>query len=80
MSFAETMAFFKMRRCKVGGYPGTTQDYPIDADMDRDLLLLQISSGEEITWGDGGLANFFISPQDLLKRDFSRVLYNWNCG
>ncbi len=69
-----------MRRCKLGGYPGTTQDYPIDAETGKDVLLLQISCGEHITWGDGGLANFFISAEDLARGDFSRVLYNWNCG
>ncbi|HNT78324.1 MAG TPA: ankyrin repeat domain-containing protein [Anaerolineae bacterium] len=80
MTFEEQMAFFKMRRCKLGGYPGSTQDCPIDADNPQQVLLLQISCGEHLTWGDGGLANFFISPVDWLKRDFSRVLYNWNCG
>lgn len=80
MTFAEQMAFFKMRYCKLGGYPGTTQDYPITAETGKDVLLLQISCGEYITWGDGGLANFFISAEDLANCDFSRVLYNWNCG
>lgn len=80
MTFAEQMAFFKMRYCKLGGYPGTTQDYPIVAETGKDVLLLQISCGEHITWGDGGLANFFIAPEDLARRDFSRVLYNWDCG
>ena len=80
MSFQEQMAFFKMRYCKLGGYPGTTQDYPITAETGKDILLLQISCGEHITWGDGGLANFFISAKDLARRDFSRVLYNWDCG
>ncbi len=80
MTFEEQMAFFKMRRCKLGGYPGSTQDCPIDADKPQQVLLLQISCGEHITWGDGGLANFFIAAEDLLKRDFSQVLYNWNCG
>lgn len=80
MSFAEQMAFFKMRYCKLGGYPGTTQDYPITAKIGKDVLLLQISCGEHITWGDGGLANFFVSAEDLAQRDFSRVLYNWNCS
>ncbi|MDY0094758.1 MAG: ankyrin repeat domain-containing protein [Candidatus Vecturithrix sp.] len=80
MTFEEEMAFFKMRRCKLGGYPGSTQDHPIAADTPQQVLLLQISCGEYITWGDGGLTNFFIAPEDLAQRDFSRVLYNWNCG
>ena len=55
-----------------------------------DLLLFQMDSefltdgngnqtGVEILWGDMGIANFFIRAEDLLRRDFSRVLYNWDC-
>lgn len=34
---------------------------------------------EGFTWGDGGIGNFFIRKADLLKRDFSKVLYDWSC-
>lgn len=31
-------------------------------------------------WGDMGVANFFIRREDLLRRDFSRVWYTWDCS
>ncbi len=34
----------------------------------------------EIMWGDMGIANFFISSENLKNRDFSEILYNWSCG
>ena len=30
-------------------------------------------------WGDAGVANFFISEQDLKNKDFTNVVYNWDC-
>ena len=48
-------------------------------------MLLQIDSDEdddrsfEIIWGDCGVANFFINSEALLKKDFSKVIYNWDC-
>ncbi len=71
---------------KIGGYPGFTQSDPREYDenyMDYELLL-QVDSesvDEEwaIMWGDAGVANFFIHPEDLKKLDFSKVLYNWDC-
>ncbi|MBQ0000454.1 MAG: DUF1963 domain-containing protein, partial [Clostridiales bacterium] len=29
---------------------------------------------------DGGVANFFISEEDLLRKDFTNVFYAWDCG
>lgn len=68
---------------KLGGYPFFTQedpraygDYPT-----FDTLLLQVDTDDDlnIMWGDAGVANFFIVLDDLKKRDFSKVLYNWDC-
>ncbi|MBS4207360.1 YwqG family protein [Bacillus sp. FJAT-50079] len=68
---------------KIGGYPFFTQedpraygDYPT-----FDTLLLQIDTEDSlnIMWGDSGVANFFIAEEDLRKRDFSKILYNWDC-
>lgn len=67
---------------KMGGYPFFTQtdpraygDYP-----DATILLLQVDSiGDHIMWGDVGVGNFFISEEALKRRDFSQVLYNWDC-
>lgn len=71
---------------KIGGYPGFTQEDPRgDSEKleNHTILLLQIDSGDvgdrEIMWGDGGVANFFITPEDLANKDFSQVLYTWDC-
>lgn len=68
---------------KIGGYPFFTQNDPREDKTLRDklILLFQLDSDEqnEIMWGDMGVGNFFISKEDLKNRDFSRVLYNWDC-
>ncbi len=64
---------------KIGGYAYFTQSDPRDDD-DTSVLLLQIDSDKEIMWGDVGVANFFIHPDDLANKDFSKVLYNWDCS
>ena len=69
---------------KIGGYPMFTQWDPREGKMENyGILLLQIDSfgaeGKEIMWGDSGVGNFFITPEDLEQRAFSRVLYTWDC-
>lgn len=65
---------------KIGGYAYFTQDDPRRAD-DPMLLLLQLDSDEtmDLMWGDMGVGHFFIREKDLAARDFSRVLYDWDC-
>lgn len=66
----------------VGGHPGFTQgDYRgIDHYQDVDRVLLQLwSDNDTIMWGDSGQGQFTIRRADLLKRDFSKVLYQWDC-
>ena len=66
---------------KIGGYPAFSQEDPRESDSDQTVLLLQIDSedDESIMWGDGGVCGFFCTPDDLKRRDFSKVLYNWDC-
>ena len=65
---------------KLLGYPTFTQSDPRYKDYIKyDTLLLQIDSDDEIMWGDCGVANFFINKEDLKNRDFSKILYNWDC-
>ena|GEM_PF-699402 len=33
-----------------------------------------------ILWGDAGVANFFITPEDLARLDFSRLIFSWDCS
>jgi uncharacterized protein YwqG len=68
----------------IGGYASFTQTDPREAEPDSDwLLLLEIQSSmrddqPSVLWGDAGTGAFFIRPEDLRKRDFSSVLYNWD--
>lgn len=73
----------------IGGYPFFTQEDPrgySEALTGYDILLFQCSSvyaqgnDDDIIWGDCGVANFFIKPEDLKNLDFSKVAYNWDCG
>lgn len=71
---------------KMGGYAYFTQDDPrgyFGTDEDWQLLL-QVDSDDNndrfnIMWGDAGVANFFIRPDDLKRLDFSKVWYSWDC-
>ena len=70
---------------KIGGYPYFIEYDPREENAPHTFLLLQIDidniEGEEICWGNlGGIANFFISPEDLSAYQFDNVLYNWDCS
>lgn len=77
---------------RIGGYPCFEQDDPRDvgeALHKYDTLLLQIvshsmpdGSGKEedlIMFGDNGGCQFFIPRDKLRARDFTDVMYNWDC-
>ena len=71
---------------RLGGYPYFTQTDPRYDERFKDyILLFQLDSDSgdhdeiQIMWGDVGVGNFFIHPRDLKNKDFSKVLYNWDC-
>ncbi len=67
---------------KLGGYPCFAQGDPregIGLDEEPYELLLQIDSEDEIMWGDCGVGNFFIKPSALKQKNFSDILYTWDC-
>ena len=77
---------------RIGGYPCFEQCDPREDDPDLqayDTLLLQIVShtapdekGNEralIMFGDLGGCQFFIPAEKLRNRDFSDILYSWDC-
>lgn len=73
---------------RLGGYPTFTQDDPRrwrDHPNYRhykkigDFGLMTVDTTAGVMWGDAGAAQFLMHEQDLLKRDFSRVIYNWDC-
>lgn len=71
---------------RVMGSPLFTQVDPRSKEQygEYDTLLLQIdslSSGEttQTRIGDDGVMQFFIPAENLKKRDFSKILYWWDC-
>lgn len=70
------------------GYAYFTQSDPREymPELEEHILLFQMDSDfgkdqdYEIMWGDVGVGNFFITPDDLKALDFSKVVYNWDCG
>ncbi|MFY7963953.1 MAG: YwqG family protein [Chitinophagaceae bacterium] len=66
---------------KIGGYAYFSQEDPrlYDENFKDYVLLFQMDTDEEIMWGDSGIANFFIHKDDLVHKDFSNVLFNWDC-
>lgn len=69
-------------------YPEFCQDDPREnltakeaKYFDTVLLQLVSSCGDRniMSWGDGGIANFFINSKALKEKDFSKILYNWDC-
>ena len=65
------------------GYAYFTQDDPRYQKKyeNYDTLLFQLDSESKyIIWGDLGIANFFIQKKDLEEKNFSNVLYNWDCS
>ncbi|OZA93594.1 MAG: hypothetical protein B7X57_04500 [Erythrobacter sp. 34-65-8] len=77
-----TLDPLKRSNWRVGGHPEFTQsDWRYETafrDVDRVLLHLW-TSDDVLMWGDSGQGHFAIRREDLLKRDFSKVFYNWDC-
>lgn len=67
----------------IGGYPVFTQSDPRYNQSGFDMLLFESDSvwGDDvdIMWGDSGTGTFFIKLEDLINKDFSNVLYSWDC-
>ena len=78
---------FCIDQYKLGGYPNFIQQDPRthwNEEIECSILLFQMGSSTskaiDIMWADGGIGNFFIKKSDLDKLDFSKVIYNWDCG
>jgi len=67
---------------RLGGYPSFTQEDPRsyrEPSAIGDFTLLTVDTTDGVMWGDSGVAQFFMHEDDLRRRDFSRVRYNWDC-
>ena len=74
----------KVHLAKVGGYSSPVQEDPRMIHPAEDwVVLLELHNGSEeggfnMLWGDGGMAAFYIRPDDLKRLDFSKVVYYWD--
>lgn len=72
-------------QARIGGYSRVEQHDPRLDFADEEWLLLFsldsfVTNEYSAEWADGGVANFYIRPSDLARRDFSKVMYYWDCG
>lgn len=75
----DTEAFKTPFGDRVGGYPSFTQYPPKERLNNWDTLLLQLDSNKFVTWGDNGVAGFYISHEDLINKNFSNIGFYWDC-
>lgn len=66
---------------RLGGYPNFlhSTDHRTEFRIEDHILLMQLDTDEGLEWGDSGIAHWFIHPQDLKNRDFSKVIFLWAC-
>jgi len=70
---------------RIGGYSRVEQQDPrLDFPNEDWIVLFSLDTFStpdySVQWADDGIGNFYIRPRDLAKRDFSRVMYYWDCG
>lgn len=68
---------------RLGGYADFVQgEDPRKGDTEGYVHLLSLDSYDEwgFMFGDGGLAHFFIAPEDLAACRFDRMLWFWDCA
>ncbi len=71
---------FPSRGHRFGGYPAFSQYDPRHHRPEGDWeLMFQVDSETSFLWGLGGVANWFIRTDALFRRDFSEILYQWDC-
>jgi hypothetical protein len=66
----------------LGGHPRWSQgDIRMHYPNDQYEALVSFSSegGDIFVWGDGGDATFLIKHEDLMRLNFSNMLYSWDC-
>lgn len=65
---------------RIGGYPNFTQgDVRTGKADEMERLIVQIDSEEGIVFGDYGIANAFISYEDLKAKRFEKAFFTWDC-
>jgi uncharacterized protein YwqG len=78
----ELTRYFAGNQHKAGGYAWFPEEpdprYRNIAFKDYILLLQIVHQRPGIKWGKKGVGGFFIHPDDLKKKDFSKVIFHWD--
>ena len=66
---------------RLGGYANFlhSRDNRIELGIQDHILLMQLDTDDGLEWCDGGIAQWYIHPQDLKNKDFSQVIFQWAC-
>lgn len=66
---------------RLGGYPNFlhSTDHRTEFRIEDHILLMQLDTDVGLEWGDSGIAHWFIHPEDLKNKNFSRVIFLWAC-
>ncbi|MBG6131616.1 uncharacterized protein YwqG [Aquimarina sp. EL_43] len=73
--------YFDSTGHKIGGYAEFTQSDPRDYNVEQrnDIQVLQIDIDDHIMFGDSGIGHIFINKENLIKEDFSKAYFYWDC-
>ncbi|MGG8495755.1 YwqG family protein [Tenacibaculum sp. TC6] len=73
--------YFDASGHKIAGYAEFTQYDPREDnnEQNKDIQILQIDVDDYIMFGDSGVAHIFISKENLIKKDFSKAYFYWDC-
>lgn len=77
----ELFEYFISASHKIGGYGEFTQSDIRENSPDtmEDIQVLQIDVDDEIMFGDSGVAHIFIDKESLIKKDFAKAYFYWDC-
>ena len=66
---------------RIGGYANYLHatDNRTRMGIEDYLLLLQLDTDDGLEWCDGGIAQWYIHPDDLKHKNFSKVVFLWAC-
>ncbi|MDK8891437.1 YwqG family protein [Corynebacterium macclintockiae] len=76
--YLETIHYPQANGSSLGGYTILLNDSRL-LPSDPRIVLATIDQDSSCQWGDCGVANFYIHPDDLAARNFDRVVFSWDC-
>lgn len=76
--YLETIHYPQANGSSLGGYTILMNEGRFSPSDPR-IVLATIDQDGPCEWGDCGVGNFFIHPDDLAARNFDRVTFSWDC-